>query len=229
MATNNAVNTSLAGQSGTGAFSGTVSPTLTTPIIDTIYSSTALPIAAFAAQASSTDYIKFSAGITGQSAIDVLSSNANAGLTIRYKGTAQIAILGANDNSSAPSGYIGEFVSSTIAAASHVTMVNNTATNITSISLTAGDWDVYGNINYDALNTSPSQVYAWISSTSATAPDKSLYNSFIMAGLSAPFGMNAPYIRFSIAATTTVYLTGLLIGASGNGTACGGIYARRAR
>lgn len=33
MATNNAVNTSLSGQSGTGAFSGTISPSLTTPIL----------------------------------------------------------------------------------------------------------------------------------------------------------------------------------------------------
>lgn len=33
MATNNAVNTSLSGQSGTGAFAGNVSPSLTTPIL----------------------------------------------------------------------------------------------------------------------------------------------------------------------------------------------------
>lgn len=33
MATNNAVNTTLSGQSGTGAFAGTVSPTFTTPNI----------------------------------------------------------------------------------------------------------------------------------------------------------------------------------------------------
>lgn len=49
MATNNAVNTTLSGQSGTGSFAGTTSPTFTTPILGTptsgnLSNCTALPV-----------------------------------------------------------------------------------------------------------------------------------------------------------------------------------------
>lgn len=141
----------------------------------------------------------------------------------------QIAGTATNDNASA--GNIGELITSNIPQASAVSFSATTSTNITSISLTPGDWDVWGNINYVSLGgATPSQLYAWTSSTSATPPDASVYNSIsysLTTVAGTPTGLSAPYRRYSLSSTTTIYLTGFITGDTG--TACGSIYARRAR
>lgn len=149
----------------------------------------------------------------------------NTGPTIN-----QPNIVGVTNGSNATAGSIGEVVSSVIANASSVTMNSNAATNLTSISLTAGDWDVWGNINYKTVGTSATQLSVWISTTSATLPDTSLYNSLnLSSSISINTGVDAPYVRINISGTTTVYLSGYLGNSSGNGSANGGIFARRAR
>jgi hypothetical protein len=158
-------------------------------------------------------------------------SDTNITLNLKGKGTGGAAVLGTSTNDNAASGYVGELISSVISSGSAVTMTRNTNIDVTSISLTAGDWDVWANINYITLGTSPTNIYAWTSSTSATTPDASLYNALIYASGApgANTGLSAPFHRYSLSTTTTIYLTGALVNASGNGTACGGIYARRAR
>ena len=137
-------------------------------------------------------------------------------------------IIGTTTNDNASSGYVGEFISSVISSGSAVTFPHTTITDLTSISLTAGDWDVWGNIQYLSLGTTPSQIFAWINNTSASVPDNSL---FISNGISTETsaGLIPPTQRFSLSSTTTIYLTGEIANASGNGSACGGIYARRVR
>jgi hypothetical protein len=111
-------------------------------------------------------------------------------------------------------------------------MSSNAATNVTSISLTAGDWNVWGNISFVTLGTTPTGINGWVSSTSAAIPDQSLRNGLnfsAAAGLTNGSGITVPMQRFSLASTTTIYLSGFLSNTSGTGTACGGIYARRMR
>ncbi len=139
-------------------------------------------------------------------------------------------IVGVTNASNAAAGSVGEIISSVIANASSVTMTSNSSTNLTTISLTAGDWDVWGNINFKTVGSSPTQLSVWISTTSATLPDTSLYNALsLSSGISVNTGIQAPYVRINVSTTTTVYLSGLLTNSSGNGSANGGIYARRAR
>lgn len=138
-------------------------------------------------------------------------------------------LVGVTDGSNASAGSVGELISSVIPSASSVTMTSNSASNVTSISLSAGDWDVVGNINYQTLGTSPTSIAAWISTTSATLPDTSLYNAYNITGLNINTGLPAPYKRIIVNTTTTVYLSGYLGNTSGNGSANGGIYARRVR
>ena len=135
-------------------------------------------------------------------------------------------ILGTTTNDSASAGYVGEFISSTIADAGKVSFSNNTNTNLTSISLTAGDWDVYGNIFFENTGV---MTYAigWISSTSATLPDPSLYNQHYTN--TQAVGMNVPFRRMSLSGTTTVYISGLCGFSTGVVNCMGGIYARRVR
>lgn len=138
--------------------------------------------------------------------------------------------IGTTTNDNAAAGLIGEFQSSVIAFASAVGIATATATNLTSLSLTAGDWDVYGNINFVFSANNGTEADAWISTTSASVPDQSLRSLIVpSSGILGTAGVHAPFKRISIASTTTVYLTGYATFGSGTCSMNGGLFARRAR
>lgn len=132
-------------------------------------------------------------------------------------------IVGVTDASSAAAGSVGEVISSTILSGSATSLSNNVPKNVTSISLTAGDWDVYGNVTFiSSGGTAITQ--AWTSLTSASAPDLALR----VEGTGTS-GLSAPYLRVNVNAPTTVYLSCTANITSGTCSACGTIFARRAR
>jgi hypothetical protein len=139
------------------------------------------------------------------------------------------SIVGTTTNDSASAGRVGEFVSSTVANTT-VSLTSGTPANVTSISLTAGDWDVSGMVIFNTAGTTVmSAQVAGVSSTSATLVTYQFAN--IAGTQSAGAGGNVvtPVVRISLSATTTVYLV-----AQGNFTtstcqAGGVIRARRAR
>lgn len=137
-------------------------------------------------------------------------------------------IVGTTTNDDAAAGSVGEFMSSVIAFGSAVALTNNVARNVTSIALTAGDWDVWGNV-FSNMSGSQFAFYAWISSTSATRPDNSLVALDSDGDQIGSTGLIAPQRRFSLAAPTTVYLSCESNFTAGSNSACGGIYARRVR
>ena len=53
-------------------------------------------------------------------------------------------LAGVTTNSNAAAGIVGEYISSSIASGSAVSLTTGVSANVTSISLTAGDWEVYG-------------------------------------------------------------------------------------
>lgn len=181
--------------------------------------------------ASAVNYLLISSNATGlPPVINAVGADTNIDFNIGGKGTGAVNILGASTNSNAPTGYVGEYISSQVVVASAVNLPNNTATNITSISLTAGDWDVYGNVRVSYTTTSTG-CYAWISTTSATAPDQSLVSGPITLanGTIAFYGICCLPVRISLSATTTVYLSAVSTFTAGTSTGCGFIGARRVR
>jgi len=144
----------------------------------------------------------------------------------------QANLVGTTTNDNAAAGSVGELISSVVAAGSAISLTTATPANITSISLTAGDWDVWGNVNFSWNITAANvNMFGWSSTTSATLPDRSLYNSetIIVGGAgNSVDGFSIPSIRYSLPGTTTIYLS---CEATFNNTcnACGGIYARRRR
>lgn len=135
-------------------------------------------------------------------------------------------IRGATDNTSGYTGTVGEFLSVNISTA--VSLVNSTAVNIGSLSLSAGDWDVYGS----AYITGASMTNVVI--TLGTAPAALPPNPWVryqLAGLTigTAFAGPAPPQRFSSGSAMTIYLIGWAAFASGSVTATGNIWARRAR
>ena len=121
------------------------------------------------------------------------------------------AILGTVTNNNASAGYIGEYVISDLPSGSAITLSNNTVTGITSVSLTAGDWDCQGNAQV-TLNGAAALTwligYVGTSNTSFGANRE--INTFTSGSASGAnqgaFGGPTPVVRFSLASTTTVYL-----------------------
>jgi hypothetical protein len=106
---------------------------------------------------------------------------------------------------------IGEVIASDIPLASAVSLTRATPTNITSVSLTPGDWTCFSNVQ---LNTGASTVIsilsAWVSTSSASIPP-----AFEAVGLARVYpprtpgivpSVNPTAVHFSLSATTTVYL-----------------------
>ena len=104
----------------------------------------------------------FTVGSTGN-----VSANGN----ITLGGTIGPApYLGVNTNSNAAAGQVGEVIQSTLLYASRVAISSATFTNILSIALTAGDWDVYGNLVCTDSCRGPSGGSELRAAFSATAP-----------------------------------------------------------
>lgn len=140
-------------------------------------------------------------------------------------------LVGTATNNSAAAGNVGEYVSSLVATGSAVSLTTATGANVTSISLTAGDWDVEGSINYNQTAATATAIIGGTSSTSATVPTdgSEAYNGGIGTLLSETTGSGITRKRFSLSGTTTVYLVAKATFSAGTVTAFGSLNARRAR
>jgi hypothetical protein len=142
---------------------------------------------------------------------------------------------GTTTNDSAAAGIVGEIIESEILAVSAVSLTASTTANVTSISLTAGDWDVWGTVFFDpAGTTSVTAFQGGINTTSATQPTLPgagatyLHRqaAFVPVG---DFGFPVGMRRLSLSATTTVYLVALGVFTVDTLGAYGYIGARRVR
>lgn len=137
-----------------------------------------------------------------------------------------------NTNDNAMAGNIGEYVSSEVASGSAITLTSGTPANITSISLTAGDWDIRGAIGA-TFNGNNNFFGGSIETTSATFSNYPNGGGQVRDMSTSPVGANQGYgfgpKRLSLSTTTTVYLVVQANFTSTATTAYGGIYARRVR
>lgn len=142
---------------------------------------------------------------------------------------------GETTTGSATAGNIGEYVESVIASASKVALVTATPKTITSISLTAGDWDVdlMGYI-LPAATTATTLATASIATTTNildTTPGKfqsfQLTSGTFIAG--NEIGLAIPPYRLSLSGTTTVFFVARSDFTTSTSAAYGIIRARRLR
>lgn len=144
---------------------------------------------------------------------------------------------GTTTNNNAAVGYIGEFLSSVIASGSAVSLSSATTANVTSISLTAGDWDVFSVVYFTQGATTTATAYsAGITSTSATLPGNNAASQANEPGTGVALIAGNPVptleiirVRQSLAATTTIYLVAQSTFLVSTNAAFGGISARRVR
>lgn len=176
--------------------------------------------------------------VTGTNVINVLTNDTRA-LTFtntnsvvgfgNITATNLTAITTTNDNAAA--GFLGQFLNSLVASGSAVSLTTATASNVTSISLTAGDWDVEGNVNFSETTSTVTARSAGISTTTGTLPtDGSEVPNGVQSTVTSEVnGISLPRKRVSIASTTTVYLVGKATFSAGTCVGYGQINARRVR
>jgi hypothetical protein len=142
-------------------------------------------------------------------------------------------IVGTTTNNNAQPGSVGEYVSSLVVAGSAVPLANNVGANVTSISLTAGDWDVRGDVSIQPAATTPmTNIGGGINTVSLTMPAAGAGPRFnLSTAFATGIGMNMSLasFRLSIAATTTVYLVVTAAFTVSTCVAFGYIGARRIR
>ena len=135
-------------------------------------------------------------------------------------------IAGIATNSAAAAGVIGEWIVSNVSTG--VGIVTGTVSAVTSISLTPGDWQVEGWVQY-TLSATATNVQAAVNSSIALPP-ASLGGLCALVGPSFGTGSCLPTggQRYLLSATTTIYLVAWA-SFSGTCTVQGSIHARRMR
>lgn len=156
-------------------------------------------------------------------------------------------ITGTPTNDNAPAGFIGEYIFSTIASGSAVSLTTATPANVTSIALTSGDWDVDCQVDFSpGASTSVTQSNAAMSLTSATlstqpggtvgiatiGPEPILTVNQAAAVPAAGYGLAPTTTRVTVAQssnTATVYLVAQATFTVSTMAAFGTLRARRVR
>jgi hypothetical protein len=163
-----------------------------------------------------------------------LAAGATGRILTQNAGSPQWSIdhIGTASNDSAATGYVGEYVFSQNTAGT--SMTQNVVTNITSITLSAGDWDVSSNVNltYTTTNSTTFTLQGGITTTSATLGALDTYSQFVVHAGNAAAQTQifaSPEVRLSLSTSTIVYLIGFANGGLSSITGRGTIRARRAR
>lgn len=142
-------------------------------------------------------------------------------------------VQGVSSNTNANAGDVGEFVTATVASGSAVSLTTNSPANITSISLTAGDWDVRGTCVVTVGGaTIVTALTCGVNSVTATQPGLSSGGqgqTGLGGGLTgiADTSVNSGTQRFSLSGTTTIYLVATSLFTVSTAAAYGSIQARR--
>lgn len=118
-------------------------------------------------------------------------------------------LVGTTTNDNAAAGIVGEYISSTVTSGAPVSLTTTVTANVTHVSLTGGDWDVTGNVDYNPGATiSVSQFLQGSSTVSATLGAQDSYTNKVQPSF-APmnvFSETLPVVRYSLAAAANVFL-----------------------
>ncbi len=156
------------------------------------------------------------------------------GLSFRWSTGYFVGLSGTATNNNAAAGNIGEFAESTVLVGGGASVVSGVVTNITSLSLTAGDWETWGNIALaPSGGATITGIQGWMSQTSGMVPTYPNTGGIFLlgGGLSIQNSIIVPVgrQRQSLASTTTVYLTGDVLFSGGAVVIYGYLAARRIR
>ena len=142
----------------------------------------------------------------------------------------QTPIIGGQSGAAAvTAGQVGELLSSLIPTGSKISLTTATPANVTSLTLTPGDWDVWGNINLVAASATVTALTGGINTTSATVPTDGTEIFSGQQATTTSFNgmMSAPQKPVRIIVNTPIYLVASATFSAGTIQAYGAFYARR--
>lgn len=115
-------------------------------------------------------------------------------------------VQGRTDGAAPSAGYIGQTITGTATG----TLTFNSATILTSVSLTAGSWDITGQLYFPA----PASALTNVACELTTGSSLDSGQTSQLASNAQATGINAARIRLDLATTTTVNLVGEIVGTS---------------
>jgi hypothetical protein len=183
----------------------------------------------FGAAGNAIIFYSVAAGLAGAIATLVQTMNLTdtGNLTVTGNSTLTGGIIGVANNALAATGIVGEDREATVLGASAISLTTATNTTLTTLNLPAGDWDVRGNVLFNAsVGFTLAQAAV---NNSSTFPDNALRSWLTPAAATTVWGTPVVRQRFGFNTTTTVYLIVNATFASGTCTACGNLGARRVR
>lgn len=173
--------------------------------------------------------------ITAGAGITITNGDGVAGNPTAAVTAGHIPGTATNDNAAA--GEIGELISATVLIGAAVALTTNVDANVTSIPLTAGDWDVTVDAYFTGTGTTTISFVAGsaslVSATRDTTPGRLAQLSYnagttIFTGGGVVSCVAGP-TRFSLSAPTTIFFTGTAAFGASTCSAFGIIRARRVR
>jgi hypothetical protein len=140
-----------------------------------------------------------------------------------------LQLKGNNTNTTPPSGFIGEHIQSVIGSGSAVSVATATAQNITTITLTAGIWDITGILVYQGITTGVGVECIISTSTSGSGTLGDSATELPISSLSSYSAtVIVPAYRVLLNASTNYYLNAFCNYTVGSATAYGRLSAVRA-
>lgn len=206
---------------GTGAYVLASSPTLTTPTIGAATATSVNKVTITAPASSAIITIANGKTATVSNTLTFTGTDSSsiafgAGGTIGSVGYATVGqIPGETSTGSATAGNVGERKDSSVVFGSAVSLTNNTPLTVTSITLTAGDWEVSGVVALLAgATTNVTYVIGSINTTTnvldSATPGRFSNTVFSSAGIVPPNGVaftqTLAATRFSVSTNTAVFL-----------------------
>lgn len=142
-------------------------------------------------------------------------------------------LAGVQDATAASAGQVGEVLSSTVSGVA--VAGSGTVGNVTSLSITAGDWLISGHVvisgGATGLTAASTQKLSIVTTTATNGTEGDTMMATTITALTAngKHALAIPQLRINISATTTYYLTEEVTYAGGSPTAAGKLIATRIR
>jgi hypothetical protein len=164
----------------------------------------------------------------------------DSGVTLNASGqlsrTGGVGLQGTNTNDSTSAGYVGEYIQSIVPVGSAIALINGGSSNVTTLSVSPGDWDLNAAIVFTGnAATTVNYIVGSISTTSATPNGAAFQINGVFLNNTTAFNNgltpSTPVgpIRVSLNATTTFYAVAVSQFTTSTCSAFGGLTARRRR
>lgn len=183
------------------------------------------------------DYVQITGGATGSPGVVAISaqgSDSNIILNTRGKGTGGVDVGGTSTSNNSSVGSVGEYMSSSVSTSTTINLTNNTAKTISGITLSPGDWDVWGLVGYTNASTTTITTYIanGLSTVIDTFPSQPNEGGAVDSYINRTGGSAGSLFcqrRYTCSINTTIYLIGYASFTVSTMSAYGTIAARRRR